>query len=113
MRQRAWPRARLFVLYDNQMEDRLFCPIGETGMVCVAPVEPRRFADTFGMHSRRAFNRCARTALARSARRCSRRRRDTLTDPWQSLPGESSTELASPTELRRGAAIRVVATGSS
>ena len=61
----------------------------ETGKVRVAPVEPQRFADTFGMRSRRAFNPSARKALARSV------------------------HSQSPTELRPGDAIQVVATGSS
>jgi hypothetical protein len=43
-------------------------------------LEPQRFADTCGMRIRRAFNRSARKALARSARRWSRRRRSTPTD---------------------------------
>jgi len=34
-----------------------FWLIRETGVLCVAPVEPQRFDDTFGMLSRRAFHR--------------------------------------------------------
>jgi hypothetical protein len=86
MRQRARPRARPFVLYENEVDDRP-CLIRETGKVCVAPVEPHRFADTFGMRSRRAFNRSARKALARSVRRCKPGRGDRLqlVDHVQSL----------------------------
>ena len=52
----------------------------ESGAGGSGPIEPRRFADTFGMRSRRLFSRSARKALARSARACSRRRRATTTD---------------------------------
>jgi hypothetical protein len=44
------------------------------------PVEPHRFADTWGTSCLRAFDRSTRDTLARSARRCSRRRRRTVTD---------------------------------
>jgi hypothetical protein len=50
------PRGGLFVLYDNEMEER-FWLIRETNAVWVAPVDPQRFADTFGMRPRRAFHR--------------------------------------------------------
>ena len=45
-----------FVLYDNEVEVRLWL-IRKTGVVCVAPAEPQRFDDTFGMFCRRAFHR--------------------------------------------------------
>jgi hypothetical protein len=51
----------------------------ETGVVG-AGLEPQRFADTCGIRCRRAFHRSYRTALASSARRCSRRRLNTPTE---------------------------------
>ena len=64
MRQRACPRARPFVLYENEVDDRP-CLIRETGKVW----------------------RSARKALARSVRRCNPGRGDRLqlVDHVQSL----------------------------
>jgi len=78
-------------------------------------VEPRRFADTFGMRSRRLFARWARKALARSARACSRRRRTTTTDTTTIMTRRTANKISfipySPIELRSVDVIQVVPAG--
>ncbi len=68
-------------------------------------LEPQRFADTCGMRCRRAFNRSARKALASSARRCSRRRRNTPADTTAIITRRNINRIRciplTPTELRR------------
>jgi hypothetical protein len=81
----------------------------EAGATGSEPVEPRRFADTFGMRSRRLFARSVRKALARSARACSRRRRAATTDTTAIITGRAVNKIRfisqSPAALRRYAVI--------
>ena len=85
------------------------------GAIGSGPAEPRRFADTFGMRSRRLFARSARKALAGSARACSRRRRATTTDTTATSTRRNANKISfiplSPTDLRRVGAMQVVAAG--
>jgi len=87
----------------------------EAGAIGSEPAEPRRFADTFGMRSRRLFDRSARKALARSARACSLRRRAATADTTAIITGRAVNKIRfipqSPAASRPYAVIQVVAAG--
>ena len=91
-RQKARPRAGLFVRHDDEVKNWSYSIRGSSAG-CGSRVEPQRFADTFGMLCCRVFHRSLRTALASSAWRCCRCRRSTATDSNAIIAGRDVNKI--------------------